>query len=413
MTSKHLEMANKQSYNKTVTDINRGQNMNSGKKILIILTGGTICSQYEGNVKVQGSCAGTVLQHNFNASDSPFAGSVTFKETENYGLFSENMTVSKWNMLIQSFRTLPEIHDTAAKRGSFASLAGKKNVPENIYDGIIIAHGTDTLAYSSALFSIILKDMGIPVFLVSSNEALSSEKANGSCNFRAAVECICCGIKPNVYAAYKNTGDGRMYLHLASRLKQCESYSEDFFSAGMLDITGLTPENAGAFFKNLPIPQKNKSIKIDFFNESFTLENAVLKIEPYVGLDYDFFDFGKAEAVLHLTYHSGTVCSEKTEKNPDYSNNSILHLLDKCPTLPVYIAPSDLSGGIYETVPVIAEHKSGRVFFVNGCTAEMLYVKLLIAYSLKLPEEKITEFLQTEYNCEAVCEKLTVVKKQA
>lgn len=385
--------------------------MEKNKKILVVLTGGTICSQYEGNVKVQGKCAGTALQHSFKASDSPFADSVTFKETENCGLFSENMTVSKWNMLIEKLRSIPEIRDTAAEKGSYAYLAGKTGAPENIYDGIIIAHGTDTLAYSSALFSLLFAGCGIPVFVVSSNEALSSEKANGSANFRSAVECICCGIKPNIYVTYKNTGDGRMYLHTGSRLKQCESYSEDFFSKGMLDITGLTPENAGEYFDRLPAPIKDAGFKIDLFDEDFALSNSVLKIEPYVGLDYDFFDFSKAAAVLHLTYHSGTVCSEKTEKSPVYSNSSILHLLDGYPALPVYIAPADLSGGIYETVPIIAEHKNGRVYFVNGCTSEMLYVKLLIAYSLKLPEEKITEFLQTEINCEAVCEELTVVKK--
>ncbi len=365
------------------------------KKILIVLTGGTICSEYRGSIKYQGGKAETILENSFKNSDSPFADSVIFKSTENLGIFSENMTVSKWNRLIDTFRNMPEFISTAAVRGNYPSLCGRKNSSdENVFDGIIIAHGTDTLAYSAALFSILLKNTGVPVFLVSSNEALSSEHANGKENFAAAVECICGEIKPDVYVTYKNA-DGRMYLHLASRLTQCPNYSEDFHSIGELDISALTTgEISGRLPKDTHI---YKGRTVDMF-EDWQLENSVLKIEPYTGLDYDFFDFSKVKAVLHGTYHSGTVCSETADK-ADYAN-SIIHLSEKCGDIPLYVSPSDFSGGTYETVHTAAEN--AKIKFVNGFTDEMLYAKLLIAVSYEPLKDCADEFIYGEYNKEKI-----------
>ena len=382
------------------------------KRILVVLVGGTICSKFSGNVKTNSDETGLILEKSFQDSYSPFADAVEFRLTEHYGIFSENMTVSKWNRLLQAFRSIPEIVCTAQKYGNYPSLKERENPPpdaNNLCDGIIIAHGTDSLAYSAALFSILLREMGVPVFLVSSNEALSADCANGTDNFIAAVECICMGIKPNVYVTYKNPSDNRMYLHYASRLKQCANYQADFSSVGMVDISDLSPENAFRLFGKLPrahfdlICRDNEQnvLIIDLFRD-WQLTASVLLLEPYVGLNYDFFDLERVDAVLHGTYHSGTVCSESAFRD-DYSA-SVLHLLDRCQNTTVYIAPADLSGNIYETSANILKACRGNVYFVNGFTKEMLYAKLLVAYSYEPLQKHIHRFLSGEYNHEIVIE---------
>lgn len=365
------------------------------KKIFVVLTGGTICSEYNGRVKSQGKKAGTVLEENFRNSTSEYADKVRFITTENYGIFSENMSVEKWNYIIKRLRSTAEVRDTAIARGNYPSLNEERVFSEeNIMDGIIIAHGTDTLAYSSALFSLILRDIGVPVFLVSSNDALSSEKANGTANFIAATECICNGITPNVYVSYRNS-DGNMYLHYASRLTQCRNYEEDFFSVGMTKIE----DAQGKFFgKTSVCDKKANEDRIDLFAE-WELENIVLKIDPYVGLNYDFYDFTKVKAVLHGTYHSGTVCVEGSERRKK-NENSIVSLFEKCKA-PVYIAPCDLEGNVYDTIIKVAENAGENVRFINGYTSEMMYVKLLIAYSENAIKD-VDGFLGNEYNKELI-----------
>lgn len=351
------------------------------KKILLILVGGTICTALNNNGTLSVSeTAGVMLKENFLASDSPFSKDVTIDLSENLFILSENMTVDAWNKIIATYR---------------------KEIVKG-YDGVIFAHGTDTLAFSSSLFSMLLANTEIPVFFVSSNARLTSPKANGNDNFKVAIECICRNIEPNVYVAYKNISDNRMYLHLASRLKQCENYSDDFHSVGAIDITDTTQENYEDYFKKIKslYPKSKKQPMIEKLDD-LILKNCVLMIEPYVGLRYDAFDFSKHSAVLHGSYHSGTACVEN-------GVHSILTMLELCAKqnldVDVYIAPSRLEGEVYETIPTMANHtvNEKNIKFIFGTTKETAYAKLLIAYSYFEDKLDIENFLKCEINFENI-----------
>lgn len=348
------------------------------KKILLILVGGTICTALDKNNRLSISeTAGVMLKTNFLASSSPFANEVEIELSENLYILSENMTVDAWNKIIATYR---------------------KEIVKG-YDGVVFAHGTDTLAFSASLFSILLSHTNIPVFFVSSNARLTSEKANGNENFRAAVECICEGIEPNVYVAYKNISDNRMYLHLASRITQCKNYSDDFYSVGAMDITKGNYKDCFEKISNMYPQYKRKHVieKLD----DLVLKNCVLMIEPYVGLRYDIFDFSNFSAVLHGSYHSGTACTQN-------GVHSILSMLDfalkQNPEIDTYVSPSKLTGEIYETVPTMANHtvNGKNIKFLFGQTKETTYAKLVIAYSLFENKEDIQNFLESEINFENI-----------
>lgn len=349
------------------------------KNVLTIFTGGTICTTVkDGKMSTDPSAAAALIDC-YEHSDSPFKDCVYLEKGKMFGILSENMTTHKWNAIIEYFRNdvMPDI----------------KN-----YDGIIVAHGTDTLAYSTALFSVLLKNIQIPVFFVSSNYSIMNEdgtlnkKANGNDNFRAAVECICKGIRPNVYATYKNSEDGRMYLHKGSNLIQCAIYSDNFYSADAIDIT-----DGG----NLPTGKADTGELLITKTAGKKLTDCVLKIDPYVGLNYKMFDLSKVKAVLHSTYHSGTACVVKTKDAPDYlsTNNSVLYLIDRCAegNIPFYFSPSRKSSTqtVYDSVPFIENHvvngQSARFYY--GMTEELMYAKLVIAYSFGFSEAETEKLL--------------------
>ena len=360
------------------------------KNILLILVGGTICSASgdNGTLSVTEK-AGITLKENFLKSSSPYRDKVNMDLTENLFILSENMTVDKWNLIIGTYRKYTE---------------------NRSYDGIIFAHGTDTLAYSSSLFGLLLAGTSVPVFFVSANKPLSSCNSNGNENFRCAVELICRGISPNVYVPYKNISDGKMYLHLGTRLRQCENYSEDFKSAGAFDITDISEENCGEIFKAIAekYPQNLKKPLLNI-SDSITLRNCVLKFDPYVGINYDAYDYGKFSAVLHGSYHSCTACAEKTEKSDNYSENSVLYMIDRCgeqtPKTDVYFSPAKLSGDIYETANIIGHHKSENGHhpkLLYGYTPEAAYCKLLLAYSVFGDKKEREDFINSECNFEVI-----------
>ncbi len=358
------------------------------KRILLVLCGGTICTAVtetqDGVFRSLSDDAVTWLSTNYFKSDSIYKEEVEFDTSENFKILSENMTIEKWNSLIRYFRE---------KSSTFKE-----------YDGIIVAHGTDTLAYSCALFSLVLRNIGIPVFFVSSNEPLNlsngsiNPTANGNINFQKAVECICMGINPNVYAVYENPSSGRVFLHLGSRLTQCRNYSEDFFSEGSIDITSLSnAEDCAVLYKDY-CANRSEEVSLSRYP---VLNNCVLKIDPYVGLNYQAFDYTQFKAVLHGTYHSGTACAEKTKEFPHYGVQSILHLIDACDgRTDVFLSPAKNTGEIYDSVGIIANHRHAGIHFLYGCTNEMTYVKLLLAYSLGV--SNIDSFMSTEFNCEIV-----------
>lgn len=347
------------------------------KRILVVLTGGTICSTIKENVRtLDADSAKITLINSFLNSDSALRDEIEFEVGENFNTLSENMTIEIWNQLLTYFRGV-----------NFGS-----------YDGVIIAHGTDTLAYTSSLLSAVLHGINIPFFLVSSNAPLelSEEKANGYINFRCAAECIGYGIRSGVYVPYRNTADHKMYLHLGSRLFQSRNYSEDFYSVGSILIDKLNQDVITQINNSFsPIPYEGGPLL--FKNNEHELCDCVLRIDPYVGVNYDAYHYDHYKAVLHGSYHSGTACVEKTAARPEYTNHSILYLLDECSDMgvDVYAAPIKSEGDVYDTVPIMLRHEKGgkHIIPLYGCTMEMAYIKLLLIYSYELFDTEYNEIL--------------------
>ena len=183
------------------------------KKILTVYTGGTIgCAPVDGQRELNTELAKRYIALRFSQSDSQYAGisSQLFEDSclEDQTL-SENMTLNKLQGIIEHLRQF----DLSQ------------------YAGVMIMHGTDTLAYTAALLSMLLCDTPVPVMLVSGAKPPMVEGTNANANFRTGAELICSGIAPNVYVPYMNA-DGVMRLHLGSRLLQSANFSEDFISAG-------------------------------------------------------------------------------------------------------------------------------------------------------------------------------------
>jgi L-asparaginase len=352
------------------------------KKILTVFTGGTICTTLKNGKMSTDPTAATALIELYEQSDSFCKNQVDLIPGKQFQILSENMTVEKWNELIDYFQQiLPTLSD---------------------YSGIIIAHGTDTLAYTAALFSQLFKGIDIPVLFVSSNHPILTPEgkenpiANGNANFKAAVECIYTGLQPGVYTTYRNPQDSITYLHKGEHLLQCRIYDDNFYSRDMKDLADLP-------IKQPSLPLRYDHLPIMRMGEA-RLTDCVLKINPYIGLNYKMLNPSRAKAVLHGTYHSGTACVVRTEHQPDYrrSNNSILGFFDRCAkkNVPFYYAPAHTGEQhhVYSSVPFIEEHQAHgqKIRFLYGMTEELMYAKLVLAYSLNLSDGEIEKFLSEE-----------------
>lgn len=136
------------------------------KKILLFTTGGTIASKEGKNGLEPEMQADELLSY---MGDLTSRYDITCKEL--LSLDSSNIQAEEWKKIA-------------------------RNVYENLgnYDGIIITHGTDTMAYTSSMLSFMLQNLPIPVVLTGSQMPIDNMLTDARNNLYSAFAAIDAGI---------------------------------------------------------------------------------------------------------------------------------------------------------------------------------------------------------------------------
>lgn len=273
--------------------------------ISIIFTGGTI-----------GSC------HNDDGSTSP--DSRSFKLLDLYRekvgpleaepecpftVLSENMDLDRVEELLRFIHKVIEEKDPS---------------------GIIITHGTDTLAFSSSFIGHAFADVSIPIVMVAANYVLEDPRSNGLINFSKAVDFIRNGGEKGVFVSYKNE-DGEPRIHRATKLCKPLEYSDSLYS--------IDKFSGGNTEKVLPIDFESLDI--------MSTKSKLVYIIPYVGMTYPELK-GTEEAVLFGSYHSGTIRTDSELK--DFTESC------KRSGVKMYLAGHPGGGTEYETIRQCREY---------------------------------------------------------
>lgn len=260
-------------------------------KILVVLTGGTIGSIVKDNV------INTTKQTSYRIIqlyNERYKDNIDFEVIQPINILSENLTKLQWKLL-----------------GEFLL---KIDLSE--YSGVIITHGSDTLAYSSVFIGILMKNIDKPIAITASNKVLDDKTANGMDNFRGCVQLIRAGIN-GVYTVYRNK-DNKILVYNATRLREADLCTDEFSSWGEIfgeiysDNLKITGDNHNLYksFKEY--------VQIDFNN----MKNVLL-IKPYPSMDYDMFNLENVDTVVHTFYHSSTACIYG-------DNTNIINFITKC-----------------------------------------------------------------------------------
>lgn len=89
----------------------------------------------------------------------------------------------------------------------------------HLYDGFVITHGTDTMAYTSAALSFMLRNLGKPVVLTGSQVPISFERTDGKRNIADALRFACEPVG-GVYVVF----DGRVIVGTRAMKMRTKSY---------------------------------------------------------------------------------------------------------------------------------------------------------------------------------------------
>lgn len=314
------------------------------KNILLVFTGGTIGSQLNGDTINTDGNAGFKLLQCFTEQDHE-PDSVNFKTLQPLQILSENLHPSHWPQIIAAI----EAEDLSQ------------------FDGIIVTHGTDSLAFSAAALSIYFNRLSIPLLLVSSDLPLDNPQANGVANFLCAVEFIRQIGLAGVFVPYRNPGQV-MQIHLGNRLSSCLPLSSDFISV-QSEIWMRFEDGRFQSLQNLALSARSPMpVKPDF-------SKHILLIRPYPGLDYSTYNLDNVDAVLHDLYHSGTACAS-SGAGEQYS---LVQFIKHCTgrDIKIYLAPALYSESAYASTRELLDCGAEMIW---NTSLEAAYAKLLLAY---------------------------------
>ncbi|MDE6851117.1 MAG: asparaginase domain-containing protein [Lachnospiraceae bacterium] len=295
-------------------------------KVLVIVTGGTIGSTWSnGTIGLEKQSELPLLSLYWEKMESFGIPDVEFIMTSPYQLLSENSTGKVLGRLAESI------------------YAGLEQAEQEGCRGIIVTHGTDTLAYSAAMAGYLFMNCPVPVVFVSANYVLSDTRSNGLDNFHYALELIRNHTGGGVYVSYRNTGDVPR-IHLGTRVLGHQPFSDDVYSVGgacaWFDEDGI--HNSFDWRREQPVggngqteqgletvekqvwlgaaeqwengEDVNGSRKMKDRSRSavrwrdLQWDAPILQIHPAPGMGYPAIP-PETKAVLHHTYHAGTICS--------------------------------------------------------------------------------------------------------
>jgi L-asparaginase/Glu-tRNA(Gln) amidotransferase subunit D len=176
------------------------------KHILVVFTGGTIGSTVSNKtIDTSNSASFRLLdlfRQNYNNQHL-----VEISTIQPLQILSENLAPCVWQTLISAIEA--------------------ENLDQ--LDGIIITHGTDTLAYTAVALSFYFNMTKIPIMLVSSDYPLDDCRSNGLENFICAVDFIFQSIRAGVFVPYRNQLQ-LTRVHSGARLACSLQLSGNFFS---------------------------------------------------------------------------------------------------------------------------------------------------------------------------------------
>ena len=166
------------------------------RRILIINTGGTLSSVARQHGLAPGITTADMTQELHIVSGD------TILESEEYAsLDSANIFPEDWSALAQRIAQL-----------------------RDAYDGVVILHGTDTLAYTASMLSFMLQGISIPVVVTGSQLSIKNSVADAMENCRCAIHMAASGC-PGVFVAFNRK------VMLGCRASKVRTVSFDAFDS--------------------------------------------------------------------------------------------------------------------------------------------------------------------------------------
>jgi len=325
------------------------------KRILLIATGGTIAS------KRTSSGLSPMLESDEILKYVPsLSGKCLIDTIQIFKLDSTNMEAKHWIMIGE---TIEKYYEN--------------------YDGFVILHGTDTMAYTAAALSYLVQDAKKPIVITGSQRPIEGEvtdaKLNVSDSFLYAMDENSCGV--NIVF------DGHVIA--GTRAKKTRSKSFNAFSSINYPDIAEVRNNKLIRYINQPMPLG----PVRFYH---TMNEKVFLLKLIPGQDARIFEFLKAyyDILIIESFGVGGIPSSEADSFIAAINDWIQSGKAIAMTTQVSHEGSDL--GIYSVGSQVKD--KFNIFEAYDMTLEALITKLMWIYADKKDDVLAKELFYRQIN---------------
>jgi len=224
-------------------------------KILLLSTGGTIASKVDYRT---GAVTPILTAEELNSSVPELATIANIDAEVLFSEYSENIMPEHWLKIAEKI----------------------KEFSKSDYTGIIIAHGTDTMHYTSSFLSFALAGFPIPIVLVGSQRSSDRASSDAALNLIGATKFIIESNTKGIYIVmHQDENDDTIACHLGTRVRKNHTSKR-----GAFQTIGDNP----AFIIAENQIQKNISkdfFKINEFQSKINLDTKVALVKYHPGYD--------------------------------------------------------------------------------------------------------------------------------
>jgi glutamyl-tRNA(Gln) amidotransferase subunit D len=176
-------------------------------RVAIISTGGTIASRVDYRT---GGVRPALTASDLYSVVPELAGIARIDTRILFSLFSESLAAEHWTGMAEE----------VAKQ-----VAAKVN-------GVVIAHGTDTMGYTAAALSFALQNLPVPVVIVGSQRSADRPSSDAATNLIGAVTAAAgAPFAEVVVAMHETSSDEVIVLHRGTKVRKCHTSRRDAFKS--------------------------------------------------------------------------------------------------------------------------------------------------------------------------------------
>ena len=225
--------------------------------ILLLSTGGTIASKIDYRT---GAVTPVLTAEELNSSVPELSKIANIDTKVLFSEYSENIMPKHWLKIAETI----------------------KEYSESNYVGIIIAHGTDTMHYTSSYLSFSLAGFPIPIALVGSQRSSDRASSDAALNLIGAIKFLIESKTNGIYVAmHQDENDETIACHIGTRVRKNHTSKRGAFQTVGNDPAFLIVNNK--IHKNM----KTDFFTIDKFEPKIKINEKVALVKYYPGYNPD------------------------------------------------------------------------------------------------------------------------------